>query len=80
MRECSVCPPAWLPPTPGMTNRVVRCAHFDGQDLYLYRHFDLPDILVIAMGKGRARFLFRDEAAALRAFEEQERVLMGREA
>ena len=81
MRECK-CPPAWLVASPKCADRLVRCAHFDGRGLYMWRHFDMPDIILVSSNDDAPRYalMFNDAAAALRAFEEQERVLMGREA
>ena len=79
-RECTVCPPAWLPPTERTPERMVACAHYEGRTVWLFRHGDLSHIHCLAFAYERPSLdqVFTDHAEALAAFHLAEARLLGR--
>ena len=76
-RECTICPPPWLPPRYEGDQRVIRCAHFEGKSVRLFVHFDMPTVLCVETRHEEVPCCFfgePDEAHA--AFDEAERLLL----
>lgn len=67
IRECG-CPPPTLPPTRRVPDRMVRCAHFEGKVVRLFRHADIPTIFCIETGATDLPRTFLDQDAAEASF------------